>query len=78
MIQRPASIERPPREPAGRSGNVRAAYDGLLALGWTDAEAGNLAARMAGLEVARPSWRIEELEGLLFIRSLVEEGRLQP
>ena len=47
-------------------------------MGWTEAEAGSLAAHLAGLEVTRKGWRISEVEGLLFIRSLVATGRLDP
>ena len=47
-------------------------------MGWTEAEAGNLAAHLAGLEVTRRGWRIHEVEGLIFIRSLVSSGRLEP
>jgi hypothetical protein len=47
-------------------------------MGWTDAEASSLAAHLAGLAVTRVGWRIREVEGLLFIRSLVSSGRLDP
>jgi hypothetical protein len=47
-------------------------------MGWTEREAGNLAAHLAGLEVTRKGWRIHEVEGLMFIRSLVATGRLDP
>jgi hypothetical protein len=57
---------------------VRHAYRGLLAMGWTTAEAGNLAAHLAGLEITRRDWAIAEVEGLMFIRSIVQDGRLEP
>jgi hypothetical protein len=57
---------------------VRHAYRGLVAMGWTIAEAGNMAAHLAGLEITRKDWRIAEVEGLMFIRSLVQDGRLEP
>jgi hypothetical protein len=47
-------------------------------MGWTVAEAGNLAAHLAGLDLTRRAWRIGEIEGLMFIRSLVLDGRLGP
>jgi len=47
-------------------------------MGWTEAEAGSLAAHLAGLDVTRVGWRIREVEALLFIRSLVSTGRLDP
>jgi hypothetical protein len=47
-------------------------------MGWTEGEAGNLAAHLAGLEVTRKGWQIHEVEALLFIRSLVSTGRLDP
>ena len=66
-----------PREAADPEA-VRHAYRGLVAMGWTVAEAGNLAAHLAGLEITRRNWAIGEVEGLMFIRSLVEDGRLKP
>jgi hypothetical protein len=47
-------------------------------MGWTEGEAGNLVAHLAGLDVTRKGWRVREVEGLLFIRSLVSSGRLDP
>lgn len=47
-------------------------------MGWTEAEAGNLVAHLAGLDVTRNGWRIREVERLLFIRTLVSSGRLDP
>jgi hypothetical protein len=66
-----------PRETADPEA-VRHAYRGLVSMGWTAAEAGNLAAHLAGLEVTRTDWAIGEVEGLMFIRSLVLDGRLEP
>jgi hypothetical protein len=68
------SLPRPIAEPEA----VRQAYRGLVAMGWSIAEAGNLAAHMAGLEITRMGWQIGEVEGLMFIRSLVHDGRLEP
>jgi hypothetical protein len=78
MVNRPVSIAAVRRQTRARADSVRAAYQGLRAMGWTEAEAGNLAAHLAGLEVTRRGWRIHEVEGLMFIRSLVSSGRLEP
>jgi hypothetical protein len=66
-----------PREIAAPEA-VRRAYRGLVAMGWSIDEAGNLAAHLAGLDSARKGWKMAEVEGLMFIRSLVEDGRLEP
>lgn len=66
-----------PRQTAGPEA-VRTAYRGLVAMGWSLAEAGNLAAHLAGLDITRREWRISEVEGLMFIRSLFQDGRLVP
>jgi hypothetical protein len=68
------SLPRPLAEPEA----VRHAYRGLVAMGWSLAEAGNLAAHLAGLDITRRGWQIGEVEGLMFIRSLVQDGRLDP
>ena len=47
-------------------------------MGWSEGEAGNLTAHLAGLDVTRGGWRIGEVERLLFIHSLVSTGRLDP
>jgi len=44
--------------------------------GLTDAEAGNLTAHLSGLHVAEQGWTLLEIERLLFVRSLVERGRI--
>jgi hypothetical protein len=78
MVNRPVSIPAVRRQTRARADSVRAAYVGLRAMGWTEGEAGNLAAHLAGLNVTRKGWRIGEVEGLMFIRSLVATGRLDP
>jgi hypothetical protein len=78
MINRPVSIPAARRQTRVCAESVREAYRGLRAMGWTEGEAGNLAAHLAGLDVTRKGWRIHEVEGLLFIRSLVATGRLDP
>jgi hypothetical protein len=66
------ALPRPVAEPEA----VRHAYQGLVAMGWTVAEAGNVAAHLAGLDITRRAWRIAEVEGLMFIRSLVMGGHV--
>jgi hypothetical protein len=78
MINQPAFVPTARRQAAARADSVRAAYRGLRAMGWTEGEAGNLAAHLAGLNVTRVGWRIREVEALLFIRTLVSTGRLDP
>jgi len=78
MINQPTFTPAARRQAAARADSVRAAYRGLRAMGWTEAEAGSLAAHLAGLDVTRVGWRIREVEALLFIRSLVSTGRLDP
>ncbi|HEY0442965.1 MAG TPA: hypothetical protein VGC90_01975 [Candidatus Limnocylindrales bacterium] len=78
MGTRHASNPSSPTESTPGADGVRAAYRGLRSMGWSDAEASSLAAHLAGLAVTRVGWRIREVEGLLFIRSLVSSGRLDP
>ena len=59
-----------------RAESVRSAYRGLRAIGLSESEAGNLSAHLAGLAQARQGWLLKEIERLLFIRSLVETGRI--
>jgi hypothetical protein len=78
VVNRPISLPtaRPQAPPYAES--VNDAFRVLRAMGWTEGEAGNLVAHLAGLAVTRKGWRIREVEGLLFIRSLVSSGRLDP
>jgi hypothetical protein len=78
VVNRSASIPIRERRSRVRADSVHNAYRGLRAMGWSEAEAGNLVAHLAGLELTRNGWRIREVEGLLFIRSLVTTGRLDP
>jgi hypothetical protein len=78
MVNRPVSIPAARRQSRARAESLHEAYRGLRAMGWTEGEAGNLAAHLAGLEVTRKGWQIQEVEALLFIRSLVSTGRLDP
>ena len=67
-----------PRLRRGRvqADSVRAAYRGLRAIGLSESEAGNLSAHLAGLGHVPQGWLIREIERLLFIRSLVDSGRI--
>jgi hypothetical protein len=78
MVNRPVSIPAARRVTRARAESVRETYRGLRAMGWTDGEAGNLTAHLAGLELTRKGWHINEVKALLFIRSLVSTGRLDP
>jgi hypothetical protein len=42
------------------------------------AEASNLTAHLVGLPPARSGWSLRQVEHLLFLRSIVETGRLAP
>jgi hypothetical protein len=76
MPHRPSTL--PSADHRSRTGAVDETYRGLRAIGWSDGEAGNLAAYLAGIGKVRNGWTIREVEGLLFIRALVADGRLAP
>jgi len=78
MLHRPITFGTPARQGALPAGAVRSTYRGLRRIGWTEGEAGNLAAHLAGLTASRKGWQIDEVERLLFIRALVERGRIAP
>ena len=46
--------------------------------GFSVTEASNLTARLAGLAPAQTGWSLRQVEHLLFLRSIVETGRLAP
>jgi hypothetical protein len=52
-------------------------YRRLRLAGLTAREAGTLVARLNGLEPVAGGWRVSEVEGLLFVRALVQAGRLR-
>jgi hypothetical protein len=54
---------------------ARTVFTRLLQCGLTVEEAGNLTARLAGLEWSATGWRPSEIQRLLFLRWLVETGR---
>ena len=76
MPRRP-SLTAPARR-VYRPGSVHATYRELRAIGWSEREAGNLAAYLEGIGPVRSGWSIAEVERLLFVRALVSEGRLLP
>ena len=86
MVNRPIPMpaRRSPRRAPGRPSpqvrpdSVNETYRALRAMGWTESQAGNLVAHLAGLDVTRKGWLIREVDGLLFMRSLVSSGRLDP
>jgi hypothetical protein len=63
-------VDVPLRRPAGVT------YRRLVLCGLTPTEAGNLTARLAGIQGVASGWTIHQIEHLLFLRSLVERGRL--
>jgi hypothetical protein len=65
-------------ETARRSFEVAVTARRLQLGGFTLTEASNLTARMAGLPPVRTGWSVRQVEHLLFLRSIVETGRLEP
>ena len=56
---------------------TRATYRALLVRGFTPGEAANLTAYLSGIEVgAGRSWRLADIDRLLFLRELFRTGRL--
>ncbi len=64
----------PPLTPAR---DARATYHGLLIGGFSSKEAANLTAHLTGLRISTRPWTLHQIEHLLFLRSVVESGRLQ-
>lgn len=69
----PAGLEMLPVRQAARP-----LYRRLFLAGLTAREAGTLAGRVQGLPVVQGGWAIREVEHLLFVRALVESGRIRP
>ena len=46
--------------------------------GFSAGEASNLTAHLVGLPPVRTGWNVRQIEHLLFLRSIVESGRLRP
>jgi hypothetical protein len=55
---------------------ARVLFTRLWMCGLTAEQAANLTARLEGLEAADSGWSLVEVERLLFLRWLVESGRL--
>jgi hypothetical protein len=55
---------------------VRSTYHGLRLVGLSAIEAGNLTAHLNGLQVAERGWSLSEIERILFLRALVDLGRI--
>jgi hypothetical protein len=79
MTDRDASTEildgTPSKAPREQR-TVRSTYQRLRMAGLSAAEAGNLTAHLNGLHVADHGWTLQEIERLLFIRALVDLGRI--
>ena len=56
---------------------ARATYRQLGSIGMQPAEAGNLTAYLHGLTPVEGGWTIAEVEHLMFVRYLVDRGRLR-
>jgi hypothetical protein len=65
-------LELRPREQR----TVRGTYQRLRMVGLTASEAGNLTAHLNGLHVSENGWTLQEIERLLFVRALVDLGRI--
>ncbi|HEX5012786.1 MAG TPA: hypothetical protein VFV72_01415 [Candidatus Limnocylindrales bacterium] len=65
-------------ESARRSVEVKATARRLQQGGLSVGEASNLTAHLVGLAPARTGWNLRQIEHLVFLRSIVESGRLQP
>ena len=71
---------RPPVTERGRTDrpmSATATYRELGARGFAATEAANLTAYLHGIRLAGRGWSIEQIDRLLFLRYLVEHGRLQ-
>jgi hypothetical protein len=56
---------------------ARSTFWGLTMRGFTAAEAADLTAHLQGLQKTSVAWTLREVEHLLFLRALVERGRLE-
>jgi hypothetical protein len=62
--------------PTRQASTVIGTYRRLQMAGLSPTEAANLTAHLSGLPIEGQKWSINEIQRLLFIRSLVESGRL--
>jgi hypothetical protein len=65
-------------ESARRAVEVAVTARRLQQGGLTLVEASNLTAHLVGLPAARTGWSLRQVEHLLFLRAIVETGRLEP
>jgi hypothetical protein len=72
---RKAEWDPPPA--STRSGpSPTAIYRRLTIQGWSSRDAGNLVAALQGLRPARQGWTVNEIDHLMFLRALLDSGRL--
>jgi hypothetical protein len=64
------------REPAPSRPSPDVIYRQLTIGGWDPREAGNLIAHLEGLRPARFGWTVREIDHLIFLRRMAEDGRL--
>ncbi|TMG24467.1 MAG: hypothetical protein E6H96_06660 [Chloroflexi bacterium] len=62
--------------PTRQATTVLSTYRRLQMAGFNPTEAANLTAHLSGLPIEGQKWTIWEIQHLLFVRSLVESGRL--
>lgn len=72
MIEPPLPDPAPVRSP----GSTRLVFERLERCGLDAVQAGNLTARLAGLEPVRDGWTVEEIDRILFLRWLDGCGRI--
>jgi hypothetical protein len=65
-------------EPALRALPTRPTYQMLLMRGLAPEEAANLTAFLSGIHVGEQSWKLKEINQLLFLRNLNRAGRFGP
>ena len=56
--------------------SIRSTYHRLRMVGFSSVEAGNLTAHLNGLHITGADWTLPEIEGVLFVRALVQRGRI--
>lgn len=82
MVLQPASpmvdpgSHRAAPEAVRPPGPASVTYRRLRLCGLTTIEAGNLTARLEGLQIGATPWSLREVEHLLFLRTLVAAGRI--
>jgi hypothetical protein len=73
--RRPPGVTASRRRPVQRSAAL-ATYGDLRGKGLAPTEAGNLTAYLRGLRPVDQGWTVAEIDRLLFLRYLVDRGRL--